>query len=224
MHRTSAIILAILKWPIALLFAASLPVVIVALVAQINVTMTTSTHRWPLIYGMLAYILIWFFLLRKTSINWLSTLEHELTHCIFAWLTWNRVTALHASWRSGGHMRFTGTSNWLMLTAPYFFPTVTVFTLLAMAIFGASYNAIFMWITGASISYHGISTFIETHCNQSDLKEVGILFSWLFLPAANAISFALILAYVNGGTTGIGRLFRLLVDSPLSPMRLVSLV
>ena len=53
---------------------------------------------------------------------------------------------------------------------------------------------------GISVAYHITSTWKETHWGQSDLKEVGYFYSFLFLPSANIISYIAILAFVLGGS------------------------
>ena len=58
--------------------------------------------------------------------QWFSTLEHELTHAIFAILSLNRVTGLNATGREGGVTHYQGYGNWVITLAPYFVPTVTI--------------------------------------------------------------------------------------------------
>ena len=53
-------------------------------------------------------------------------------------------------------------------------------------------------LLGVTIAYHVLSTWSETHRHQTDLREVGWLFSTVFLVAANAFVFGLLLAYACG--------------------------
>ncbi|MDE0896383.1 MAG: M50 family metallopeptidase, partial [Planctomycetota bacterium] len=157
-------------------------------------------HALPFILGFAGYVLGWWLLFRRRG--WgsaLSTLEHELTHALFALLTFHRVKSIKTTWRQGGAMQFEGGGNWLILIAPYFVPTLSLAVLAVMFILddgGARWLHIGL---GATVSYHATSTWRETHREQTDLQEVGFLFAFLFLPAANVLCYGLILAIVAEG-------------------------
>jgi hypothetical protein len=53
-------------------------------------------------------------------------------------------------------------------------------------------------VLGVTVAYHGFSTWSETHRHQTDLRECGWLFSTVFLIAANAFVFGLLIAYACG--------------------------
>ena len=178
-------------------------------------------YLWPFVVGVVAYIILWYTIIRHADLNFLSTLEHEITHCFFAWLTFNRVIALKATLRSGGHMRYFGTPNWLIQTAPYFFPTITVFLLIASRLVDSKWGLLVYGLLGASIAYHITSTWTETHHMQTDLQEAGIFFSVLFLPTANLLCYALILAHLRLGFFGTAQVFESLLNSPVNPARLL---
>jgi hypothetical protein len=96
-------------------------------------------------------------------------------------------------------MQFEGGGNWLITIAPYFVPTLS---LVVMAVMFFLDDGGPRWLhigLGATVSYHATSTWIETHREQTDLQEVGFLFAFLFLPAANVLSYGLIMAVVVGG-------------------------
>ena len=162
----------------------------------------------PFILGFVGYVVGWWLLFRKRS--WgsaFSTLEHELTHALFAVLTFHRVKSIKTTWDQGGVMHFEGGGNWLIMIAPYFVPTLS---LVVMAVMFFLDDGGPRWLhigLGATVSYHATSTWIETHREQTDLQEVGFLFAFLFLPAANVLSYGLIFAVVVGGWhTGSGYL------------------
>jgi hypothetical protein len=71
--------------------------------------------------GGLTYGAFWWVSIRKWTISWLSTFEHEITHCLFAWLTGNKVGEIQITLRGCGHMTVLGSPNWLIDVAPYFF-------------------------------------------------------------------------------------------------------
>ena len=118
-------------------------------------------------------------------------------------------------------MKYEGHANWLLSIAPYFFPTLTFLTLLFLGISGYSENYISFIVVGATLAYHVTSTFQETHHAQTDLQEVGFVFSILFLPTANLICYSVVLVVLIEGWTGIDNFFILLAQSSVSPLRLI---
>ena len=92
-----------------------------------------------------------------------------------------------------------GKGNWLISLAPYFFPTLTVpIVIYLLVVHGATPE----WVDtllGATMAYHITSTWRETHRGQTDLKKVGFIFAFLFLPAANLAFLGAVLAFAHGG-------------------------
>jgi hypothetical protein len=223
LHQRIGLLLAFFKWPVALASLAFLPAIALGLFHQLLMASgTTVAYWWSFVAGVATYVALWYMVVRHTKWNFFSTLEHEITHCIFAWLTFNRVVAINATLKSGGHMRYLGTPNWLIQTSPYFFPTVTVVLLIGMAIVGWKSGPLIYGLLGASIAYHVTSTWTETRHTQTDLQEAGILFSVMFLPAANLLCYALIVAYLRLGAGGMAQVFKDLLLSPVNPARLVA--
>lgn len=219
--KNAATLLAILKWPLALLFFSFLPASSLEFGCQLILLINKSNLTKYLFFGFSSYMLVWYFFIRKTNISILSTFEHEITHCIFAWLTFNRVVGLTATLKSGGHMKYEGHANWLLSIAPYFFPTLTFCTLLIVELCGYSESNLSLIVIGATLAYHITSTFQETHHAQTDLQEVGFVFSCLFLPTANLICYLIVLAVLFEGWAGVSNLFMQLAQSPVSPFRVI---
>ena len=67
---------------------------------------------------------------RHDPIEFFDTLEHELTHALFGYLTFSPPVSLSASLKSGGEVELQG-SNPFAALAPYFFP---LWAVLAMGI------------------------------------------------------------------------------------------
>ncbi|MBU1238888.1 M50 family metallopeptidase, partial [Myxococcota bacterium] len=174
----------VIKWPVALLALALLPGSAVAFWGVITGVYHHFGAMIPFLGGFAAYLAAWYFLLKHPLLgSAFSTLEHELTHALFAILTGHRVTGIKTSWSKGGEMTSVGGYNWLIYAGPYFFPTFSFLLMLLMILLplGAVTRAVF----GASIAYHMTSTLRETHMGQSDLQSIGYIFSLMFLPAAN---------------------------------------
>ena len=194
------LLLALLKWPLAFVALMTLPGAIWAFGDLVLRAGDAWRHLTPFLLGAAAYFLLWKFVLRRpTWGSLLSTFEHELTHGLFAWLTFHAVVGLKASWRPGGQMQFKGRGNWLISLAPYFFPTASLAVAVALLWVPAEHLPWANGLLGATVAYHITSTKMELHAGQTDLKVAGWLFSALFLPAANVITYSLLLAFALGG-------------------------
>ena len=193
-------ILAVGKWPTAFFMLYLLPDSALELLTLLERSELESPQVAPFIYGFMGYAAAWFILFKRYFVgSWISTLEHELTHGLFALITFHKVLEVKTSYLSGGHIRYSGGGNWLITIAPYFFPTLS-FIIMGILSLAASSEAPWLNLAlGISVAYHLTSTWIETHFGQTDLKEVGYLYSFLFLPSANIISYIAILAFVLGG-------------------------
>ena len=198
-HHLFGRLLTAIKWPVALGTAACFPAIAIECWAALSATLAAAERLPYFFLGFAAYGGLWGTLLRKTSITWLSTLEHEFTHCLFAWATGNWVTGFKATFQGGGHMTYRGTPNGLIQVAPYCFPTVTMGLLVA---FSGSDVVVRGWIPpvlGASIAYHLTSTWAEIHPGQTDFHDAGRVFCLLFVPGANLLLYSIVLNSVVTG-------------------------
>ena len=214
LHRFFYLLLTAIKWPLALLSVAYLPSMAWALWQEILLDFSALAY---LFLGTGAYLALWWLSIQHWRVGWLSTLEHELTHCLFAWLTGNKVGEIKVTLRDGGYMTYTGSPNWLIDVAPYFFPTLTVVLLLLAPVF-PSLNVTWCQLAiGISLAYHATSTLTETHPGQTDLQKAGFVFSWMFLPSANLACLGLTLAGARDGWAGISDWFDLVYNAPWDP-------
>jgi len=196
-------ILKLLKWPVALSSLLMLPGALWALVDELQSVAAGYEQMQHFLMGVGGYVVAWWLLFRKPGFgSVLSTLEHELTHSVFALATLHPVTALKTSWDEGGHMRFRGEGNWLISVSPYFFPTMSVFVMVAMVFVDPAHQDVASAVLGATVAYHVTSTWAETHWQQTDLSEVGFPFAFLFLPGANLVTYGLILSMARGSSGG----------------------
>ena len=222
LNQQIASVLRVVKWPLALICVAYLPASALALGEEIAAIARGMQFMGPFLAGAAGYALLWQLLLRRLSISFFSTLEHEFTHCLFAWLTFNRVTGVRATLRGGGTTFYRGTPNWLIQTGPYFFPTLSLALLAGLRFVPPQHAGLAYAALGASLVYHLISTWAESHHRQTDLQEAGLVFSLLFLPTANLFFFALVIACLRQGPGGVAELLRALIHSPLNPLRLIA--
>lgn len=218
MHKKVAFLLGAIKWPLALLAVLYLPATVDVLFSKILQLFTPLTQAGlALVVGFFSYAAIWFLLIRHSRISWLSTLEHEITHGLFALITFNRVTGLRATLRDGGHLAYQGTPNWLIQTSPYFFPTISFALLAPIILFPSVLSFLFLIIVGASLSYHALSTWRETHPAQTDFKDAGFVFVICFLPAANFFSYALFLESIMSNDFSLTSTVQSINESNWSP-------
>jgi len=188
------------KWPAALAAVLFLPGSVTTMGPLLDRLTEMPGRAVPFVMGFLGYAAGWWLAFRKRA--WgsaFSTLEHELTHALFAVLTFHRVTSIKTTWQQGGAVRIEGGGNWLIAVAPYFFQTLTFVVLVFMFFMEGGGPGWLNIALGATVCYHATSTWRETHREQTDLKEVGFLFAFFFLPAVNVLSYGFILAFVLGG-------------------------
>lgn len=198
-HQFFGLLLNVIKWPLALWTAACFPAIAIECWGSLSAALAVAERLPYFFLGLVAYGGLWWTLFRKTSMTWLSTLEHELTHCLFAWATGNRVTDFKATFQGGGHMTYRGTQNWLIQVAPYCFPTVTIGLLAGFYGSGLALRGWMLLALGASVAYHLTSTWAAIHPGQTDFHDAGRVFCLLFLPGANLFLYSIVLNIVATG-------------------------
>jgi hypothetical protein len=198
-------ILGLLKWPAAIAIAGMTPACAVAFWELLE--QAWEREIWASSFGMGFGVVsvAWVFLGRLRIVRFWRTMEHELTHVLFAWLTFIRVVELRSTDgtletedNSEGHVHLEG-SNWLITISPYFFPTAAAVLLAATWALASQPTQLAHGLLGAASAFSIVSTWQETHRYQEDLKGVGFGFSWLFLPGANLLCYGMLLAYELGG-------------------------
>ncbi|NEW60932.1 hypothetical protein GSY74_06510 [Sulfurovum sp. bin170] len=167
--------------------------------------------------GMGAYFIIWFVLFRNRIGRLLLILEHEITHTIFALISFNKIIEIRAH-MVGGYMRYMGTEgrrqgNWLIDVSPYFFSTLGVAVIGIIHISSPTYYPILMGILGYTLVHHVYNVIISFHPRQSDIVEVGLPFSFLFLPSANLAMIIIMLTQIPGDKIYLGTVIDYLYDS-----------
>jgi hypothetical protein len=192
-------LLAWLKWPVAVAGAFLVPGLLAALTETVRAIGRRPAPSYAFLAGALAFAILWRLALRRAAFGrFLMVLEHELTHALMAWATLHRVVSLRATVRQGGHVQIRGRGNWLITVAPYFFPTASVIAMLVLSWLPREYLVAGNLALGATVAYHLVSTFSETHRHQPDLQAAGWLFCILFLPPANLATLALLLDHAAG--------------------------
>jgi Peptidase M50B-like len=194
-----------LKWPIAIVALVFLPGVFYALAFVARDVARRPAQIVPLAAGAAVFTLLWLaLLLPKPPRHRVVTLEHELTHTLFALITLHRVSGVRAALAGGGHVRYAGRGNWLIAIAPFVVPT---FTLLAIALAGWVHSPrALSAIIGFTLAWNLIGNWAPAHRHHGDHREAGRLFSFLFVTCANALLLGLALAYATQARSVTGHL------------------
>ncbi len=197
-----------LKWPSAALAVVALPLFAWALIQLLFRVISSPLGLLPFAGGLVVFVLLWRRWLGHSRFGRLAiTLEHESTHALFAWITGHRIVGFRASVGRGGEVRFAGEGNWLIVVAPYFFPTAALLLFLIAYLLpfpGLPWQSLLL---GVALGYHIVSTIRETHKDQTDIQKLGKLFCWLFLPAANLAVVGLLISFAHGGSEGLSQWF-----------------
>ena len=142
--------------------------------------------------GFIAYLLLHFILYRPVFMH---VMAHELTHAFWAALFGGKVKALNVS-HEGGSVTM-DKSNFFVVLAPYFFPFYTVIALLIYVIVDVKYVDFIVFIIGLTYSFHLALTLYSLKQKQTDLKEAGVMFSYMFIYLANLLILAGIITLVS---------------------------
>ena len=212
-QKTINLILALMKWPVALAMVVLLIPAIKTDVLIINDGLTLEVLTWFFL-PLLFMIILWLVIPGLSGLA-LSIFEHEATHMLFAILTFHSPQNITIRRGVGGNFIFTGRGNWLIFIAPYFFPTSAALVI-AAGIFYTLTGQIppsgYWLVLGLMTGYHLISTLDEIHIGQTDFKVAGYLFSILFLPGANILIYGLLMAYACYGFQGWPTYLRMLAE------------
>jgi hypothetical protein len=191
-------LIGLLKWPVAVVSLICLPGLALSLTDVVRAIYHSPRPSYPFVAAACAYAVLWVAFLRRSSFMAFANVEHELTHALFAWLTLHRVIGLGAALRSGSHIRYVGKGNWLIAIAPFFVPTFSLVLVGVVTLLPIRYLAVGSAALGVTVAHHALSTWSASHRHQSDLREAGFLFRLIFLPAANALVYGLVLCAACG--------------------------
>ncbi len=160
-----------------------------------GVLVLTHEH-YNFLAGFGGYFLIHVLLYKPLS---MYVFGHELTHAIWTFMFGGNVKSIKVSPR-GGRVVVTK-SNFLINLAPYFFPIYTfliflIYWSLSFMFYVEKYFVIFLFITGFSLAFHLALTFFALRQQQSDVREVGYVFSLSFIYVVNIFMIMLVLKMI----------------------------
>ncbi len=148
---------------------------------------TRSSLTHPLFYALLIGFvgrLLFTWVLKglkwKDPFGFLDTLEHELTHAIFGYLTLSPPQSLLATSEKGGEVQFHG-HNLLVALSPYFFPLTASLFLGLSFIISPSFLNTWHWFTFLLLGNYLYRLSLEVRWIQTDLSLFGRFFSLSFI-------------------------------------------
>ena len=189
------------KWPAAIWLFLCLP----AFVQSIDYFKFSTWRYLALFAGFFCFFIARSFMDASAKTG-MEVLAHELTHALFAFLTFHRVKGISINQDdSGGNMAFEGEGNWLIIIAPYFFPFFGVIAMITISIYTifAPMNLILNSVMGFMIGYHLDTVGSQIHEKQTDLPKVGYPFCVVFLLPANLWMIGSMMAFNSKGWTGV---------------------
>ena len=190
------------KWPTALCLAIFAWFAAGQLPSQVAVLAQNYGVSIPLVCGYAGFALIWHVWLRSSrTAAWFGVMEHEIAHVLASFVTFNGVHRLHADSNGTGHIAGANGGNWIVLLAPYVFPTSLVVPALVIAAAPSRWASYTFF--GAALGFHIQTTCVETHAGQPDLKRVGWLAAALLLPACHIVAALAIIGCLNGNQHGM---------------------
>ena len=148
---------------------------------------------------MFGSILLWF-LIPGLNGSHFAIFEHEFTHMFAAILTFHLPKSMKIETDRGGSFGYYGEGNWFITLAPYFVPTFPILMIVFTIIWHSLDKAIpifFIPALGTMFGYHLASNASQIHAEQTDFAKAGWLFSILFLPTANLLTFGFIWAFAG---------------------------
>jgi len=159
-----------------------------------------NLHIYFLLGFIGALIIVRLFLRR---ISFFITFEHELTHNLWAILTFNKPTGFHVEANNGGLFTYSGKGNFIITLSPYFFQTLNLFLLFIMLFIQLQFYPLFYGLIGFAAGYHLVTDISDIHLQQSDLRVNGLIFSFIVIILGNILMFGLILSFIISGWSGI---------------------
>ena len=206
------IILKFIKWPMALLM-----VLMFVPVFQSDMTLVCATFTLKFVMSfvvpMVGMIALWFVIPGLNGSHF-AIFEHEFTHMIAALLTFHRPRSMKIEPDKGGSFGYYGEGNWFITLAPYFVPTFPIIMMLFSLVWrwsGEPLPELFMPVLGMLFGYHLVSNATQIHGEQTDFAKAGWIFSCLFLPTANLLTFGFVWAFAVRDWTGVTRWWHLVL-------------
>ena len=206
-------IIGVLKWPIAILMVL---IAIPALYADIY-AIEKLTNMDVILQFFLPFLAtaVLFLFIPALAGSFFAIMEHELTHMLFAVLTFHKPRGLDVNQDVGGSFSFEGKGNWMIALAPYFFPTFWFVLVLLTPVyvsFAGKLPDFYIPMLAIFLGYNFIVSCLSIHPKQTDFKVAGYIFTICFLPGISFLKYGIVFCYSIKGLAGVEAYFSLLAQ------------
>ena len=158
-----------------------------------------SNYINVLISGVI-FVILYLSILYKWMDFW-ETFAHELTHLIFALITFNRIESFSAT-KNGGAVSYKGNSNWLTSLSPYFFPLYTAIFVIISLFIDQRYQVYFDHLIVISYLFFIITLVQQFSYQQTDIVKSGYIFSIVFLIIMNGLVLLFLVYFLGDNLHG----------------------
>lgn len=202
----------LLKWPVAIFL---LLIMWPALKADMFILSKTFSETKMLLefFLPLGAVTILFVVIPSLSGSFFAIMEHELTHMLFAVLTFHKPQGIEVDQDYGGSFSFVGKGNWLIAIAPYFFPTFLALIMVLTPVylsFEKTLPNFYLSLLGIFTGYNLATTLLSIHAKQTDFQVVGFPFAICFIPGATLLKYGFLLCFAIKGWEGFPLYIKLL--------------
>lgn len=201
-HRHADIIINLMKWPSAGLSVLILPPAVTTFYDCIVSLWRLTNVGLAFCVGIAVFALAIGLFPRLRRPGFWATFEHEMTHVLFALLTFHPVGSMQATSENGGWMTYGGRGNWLITISPYFFPTAPLLAACITSLLPGPIRLFGVGVTSMMFCWHIFTTIRETHVQQTDLQDVGFRFAFIFLPGISVLCAGITVALTVRGGVG----------------------
>jgi hypothetical protein len=132
----------------------------------------------------------------------MHVMGHELTHAFWAVLLGGKIKSFQVS-QAGGQVTLSK-SNFMVALAPYFFPFYTFLLLPIYLICLPKFQPVLSFLLGFTLAFHYALTLHSLREHQSDLHELGVFFSLVFVYLMNVVVLVLFLWVLSPALAGPG--------------------
>jgi len=184
---------------VLLLFLSIFFINIISQYKIITTELNFSDYINVLISGVL-FVILYLAILYKWMDFW-ETFAHELTHLIFALITFNRIESFSAT-KNGGAVSYKGNSNWLTRLGPYFFPLYTAIFVIISLFISEQYQVYFDHLIVITYLFFVITLVQQFSYHQSDISASGYIFSTVFLIIMNGLVLLFLVYFLGDNLLG----------------------
>lgn len=151
----------------------------------------TIPRQLAFITGAGVYLVMHLLLWKPIFIH---VMGHELTHAFWAVVLGGKIKSLLVS-QEGGQVTISKT-NFFIALAPYFFPIYTFILLPIYLIAAKPFHTILAFLLGFTLAFHVALTLHSLKDEQSDIRQVGMVFSFPFIYVMNILVLVIVLSVV----------------------------